>query len=390
MDPRHTPRADRSAEPLPGSMLAPLTAPAGGGAASGAYDPATDPEAPLPRRHGGAAQPPAEGPGAPRSITTAPLAAPLAVTDDPTDPRCIESRVLHWPDGIRVAEAHLTRMARRGLIACADVWVEVGAAVGTESAPAYLVPVHADGTHEVHQGPEAGAGGAGAAEPDIDFDARDRAGGPAGRTPDRQGPLVAYPGPGVVPAPSATTPAHPTRAATQGPQQGARVPGRYCRVLAEPFAPAWAVLAARALDHAGHINRDPQGVTAFLAAAAGDAGLYGRVIAALVSTLGAGGDRAADSTRDVGAFAGRDEDAASSSRCVHTAMRWAVDASEETRSGAWRRYVPQPSRYASVAGGVPVILPAGTHPVVAVYLAHAAQRAAEAARRALPRLPRRV
>ena len=347
-------------------MLAPLTAPAGGGPASGAYDVTTDPDAPVPRRHG----------AAPGVITTAPLAAPLDGTDDPTDPGCIESRALPWPEGLRVAEAHITRMARRGLIACADVWIEVGAAVGTESAPTYLVPVHADGTHNVLLPQEH-------AEPDIDFDAgdnRDRAGGYAEGTPGRDCPIRAHHGPGP----------HTPRGATQGGQEGARAQGRYCRVMAEPFAPAWAVLAARALDHAGRLNRDPQGVTDFLADAQTDAGLYGRVIAALISTLGVGGDRAEDTTRNVGAFAGGDEYAASASRFVHAAMRWAVDASEETRSGAWRRYVSQPARYVSVAGVVPVIIPAGSHPVVAVYLTHAAQRAAAAARRALPRLPPRV
>lgn len=348
MDPRHAPRADRAAEPLPGAMLAPLTAPVGD--AAGEYNPDTDPDAPMPRR-----------------AAPAPLHPGLAVTDDPTDPRCVESRVLPWGDGLRVADAHLTRMARRGLIACADVWVEVGDAVGTESAPAYLVPVHADGTHDVH-------------EPDIDFDAatQDRTGGPLGRTPDRQGPLTAYPGP--------TTPV-PATGATQGAQHGARAPGRYCRVMAEPFAPAWAVLAARALDLAGYLARDPEGVTAFLAAANSDAGLYGRVVAALVSTLGAGGDRATDERGDMGAFGGRDVDGATASRCVHAALRWAVDASTETRNGAWRRYVTPPTRYVSVAGGVPVIVPVGAHPMVAVYLAHAAQRAAAQARKALPRLP---
>lgn len=320
-------------------MLAPLTAPAGG---TGEYDPAMGPDAPISATRSAA-------PGAP----------------DPIPADTIESRVMAWREGLAVAEEHLTRMARRGMIACADVWVEVGAAVAVETAPSYLVPVAADGAIDTRPDP-ADTG----TMPDHPDDV-ERVGSPAGRTPDTAGPLSAFPGHG------------PPRTG-KGPP-GA--PGRatHCRVLSEPFGPAWAVLAARALDHAGYLNASPETVTAFLAAADRDAGLYGRIIAALVSTLGAGGDRDGDATRDVRDYTGPDAgtvyDAVVGSRCLHAAMRWAVDASTETRDGAWRRHITKPSRYVSVAGGLPVVVPAGSHPVVAVYLAHAHT---EARRKGIP------
>lgn len=332
-------------------MLAPLTAPAAG---TGEYDPAADPDAPIPATRSASPGTPAPDPHG---------AAHGAVDTLPAD--TIESRVMSWGEGLRVAEEHLTRMARRGMIACADVWIEVGAAMPVETAPTYLVPVAADGAHDTH--PDHATAGTMPEHPDD----VERVGGPAGRTPDTAGPLTAFPG-------------HGPRPTGKGPS-GASGRATHCRIMAEPFGPAWAVLAARALDQAGYLNAHPETVTAFLAAADRDAGLYGRIVAALVSTLGAGGDRDGDATRDVRGYAGPYEgtvhDAVVGSRCLHAAMRWAVDASTETRDGAWRRHIPKPSRYVSVAGGPPVVVPAGSHPVVGVYLAHAHT---EARRKGIP------
>ena len=111
-----------------------------------------------------------------------PITAPLAPA--PAERFPVDGVVLPCPAGHALAAATVARMARRGFIACADVWMEVGEAVGVEAALAYVVRA------------EDGA------------------------------------------APYATGAA--------GPADASGV----CRVLPEPFGPAWAVLTARALDGA--------------------------------------------------------------------------------------------------------------------------------------------
>lgn len=221
---------------------------------------------------------------------TAPLAPALA------ESCAVDGVVLPWPAGHALAATTVARMARRGFIACADVWMEVGDAVGVEAALAYVVR------------------------------AEDVAASPA-----------------------------------MGTAGGADASG-VCRVLPEPFGPAWAVLTARALDGAGLLRTpypdstpvwsgaaDGSGedaadappdalaadVARFLAAAQTDAGLYARIIGALLSTLG---------TPDAHETRALNSNAADSA--------W-------TQGDGWRAHAPLPS-----------IGPRGLHPVAALFLAY--------------------
>lgn len=239
MDPRHPPRPAATPDGLPGEMLAPITAPLA-------------PE----------------------------LAAAMAACP-------VEGVVLPWPAGHTLAAATVSTMARAGQIACADVWTEVGAAVGVTSGLAYVV---------------------------------------------RHDPADAAPGDAVAP------PSAPSGA------------GALCRVLPEPFGPAWAVLAARALDGAGLLREPytadapdpdaPDGLAAdavaFLRAAMTDAGLYARIVGALLSTLGT--PEGAESR----------------------ALRCNADDSTWTRGEAWRTHAP-----------LPAVGPRGLHPVAALFTAWA-------------------
>lgn len=231
-----------------------------------------------------------------------PITAPLAPA--PAEGCPVDGVVLPWPAGHALAAATVARMARRGFIACADVWMEVGDAVGVEAALAYVVRA------------EDGA------------------------------------------APYATGAA--------GPADASGV----CRVLPEPFGPAWAVLTARALDGAALLRTPypdstpvwgpsaggaPDGaaggaaedaadappdplaadVARFLTAAQTDAGLYARILGALLSTLGTPD---AHETR---------------------ALSSNADDSAWTRGDGWRAHAPLPS-----------IGPRGLHPVAALFLAY--------------------
>lgn len=259
MDPRHPLRPAATPDGLPGEMLAAITAPV------------APPEGLHP-----------EG--------DARFAEMMA--------RCpVDGLVLPWPVGHALAAATVASMARRGLVACADVWTEVGAVWPVEAGPAYVV-------RESAEGPVAGS-------------------------------------------PEATGAAHPSShsVAPSGASGGAGL----CRVLPEPFGPAWAVLAARALDGAGLLrtpyaeggdadapDRLASDAVAFLVAALTDAGLYARILGALLSTLG------------------------TPEPAVSRALRHNADDSTWTRGEAWRTHAP-----------IPGLGPRGLHPVAALFLAWA-------------------